>query len=215
VPGPPSKLSPEARAEARQRYERGEPLQAIARSLGVDRKVLRRLREREGWAVPVSVPDVGQFSSAVQRRTQAEVISLAARRGVEQAEASGALQQQANTLEDAFALSGALIADFGNGASETVADWRAGRIEIPKTQTSADLALAVGSVVARYASMVREAAGRKPGQPTVEQATESNGPIRIEHRRLETVKVAVDEKGREIVGWRNVEEGEELDREAS
>lgn len=143
------------------------------------------------------------------------MISLAARRGVEQAEASGALQQQANTLEDAFALSGALIADFGNGASETVADWRAGRIEIPKTQTSADLALAVGSVVAKYASMVREAAGRRPGQATVEQTADINAPIRIEHCRLETVKVPVDEKGREIAGWRNVEGGEELDREAS
>jgi hypothetical protein len=215
MPGPPSSLSPEAQSEARARYERGETLSAIAASIGIDRKVLRRLRNRQGWSVPVSVPNVGQLSSTVQRRTQAEVISLAARRGVEQAEASGALQQQANTLEEAFALSGALIADFGNGASETVADWRAGRIDIPKTQTSADLALAVGSVVAKYASMVREAAGRKLGQPTVEQATETSGPIRIEQHKLETVELPVDERGRHLAGWRRVEEGEELDREAS
>jgi hypothetical protein len=198
MPSPKFSLDPEAVAEARARFERGEPLNRIAKSMGTHNTTLRRLRDAQEWTVQVPVQDVAHFDSTIQRRTQAEVIELAARRGIEHAEASGLVEKHADLLEDAFTLSGALIADFGKGASETVADWRAGRIEIPKTQTAVDLALAVGGVVAKYASMVREAAGRKPGQATVEQVTDVNAPVRIDQRRLETVRIPVDERGRKL-----------------
>jgi uncharacterized protein YjcR len=43
--------SPEAQAEAQRRFEDGEALTIIAKSLGVSRATLKRISEREAWRV--------------------------------------------------------------------------------------------------------------------------------------------------------------------
>ena len=65
--------SPEAQAEARQRYERGESLSAIAKSLGVSRAALKRVSDRESWSVTLPT-----YFQGVQKQTA----DLAKRRAV-------------------------------------------------------------------------------------------------------------------------------------
>jgi DNA invertase Pin-like site-specific DNA recombinase len=66
--------SPESQAEARRRYEDGEALTAIERSLGVSRATLKRISDRDGWSVTLPTCFLGvrkQTADLLKRRAVA------------------------------------------------------------------------------------------------------------------------------------------------
>jgi hypothetical protein len=201
MPGPPSSLSPEARAEARQRYESGEPIAVIARTLGTHRMTLQRLREREEWTVTASVAEVQQVSSAVQRQAQSQVIELAAYEALKRAEASGTVERVADVLEAGRkglekhgALSDLTLA-FAERMMQSVID---GEIVCPKNQSPSSFFAEMVSGMRGAIALSREVFGRKAGQESMPQTGDASAPIIIERQKLETLLIPVDDKGRMV-----------------
>jgi hypothetical protein len=189
-------LNAETKAEARRRYEGAEPLASIARSLNCHRTSLVRLRNAEGWVVSASVLEVAQVGANVTRRAQAQVIDMATRQVVEQAVESGVVEQTANDLQQSLESHARLSSNLLAFAESVLADARAGNYELPKGQTIAQYANEVAELIAKAIAISRDVAGKRPGQASASQNADSNEPIRIEQRRLEPVKIAVDERGR-------------------
>jgi hypothetical protein len=188
------------RKKARDLYESGESIAAVSRATGIRRQTLCKLRDKEGWQVRPSVQVDARTTKTVQQRAQAQVIDITTRRVVDEVVDSGIIGMQADLIARTIEEHAVLAAEMVAYAREVIADARAGRIEIPRTQTTADLANAVAGIVARAISISRDVAGLRSGQASTGKSNDSDEPIRIEQRRLETVKIAVDERGRMIDG---------------
>jgi hypothetical protein len=159
-------------AEARSAYEQqGEPLASIARRLDAHVTTLKRIKEREGWIVSVSVSATHPDTRAeIHKRAQSNVIDLASRRAIAKAEASGALDHIGQVIaaelvatQEAAMLASEFMLKFLTRAKN-------GEIEpasMPGEQTEADVAKAVMAAYKTFTTTVRENSGLRTGTPSI------------------------------------------------
>jgi hypothetical protein len=194
-----SQVSTEAISEARRLYEAGGSLHAISRETGLHRATIRKLRDAEAWVPGETPQDRGQVADTVKAAIRADVIGLGRKRGIEQVIESGVVEETADLMATILREQGRLVLSVTRSSQDAFRRYEAGEMDPAQAIV---LRAIVGSATQALAAG-RDFAGLKSGQPSTLPRTEGEEPIRIEQRRLETVRIAVDEKGRM------------LDREAS
>ncbi|HET9029255.1 MAG TPA: hypothetical protein VFN49_03690 [Candidatus Aquilonibacter sp.] len=172
----------ERKADLKKRYEAGEPVAKLSREFGVRRHTIAEWAKKETWTVHVSVQ---VDAKTVQQRAQSNVIDLASRKAVEQAEADGTIDE----IKESIAAHLLATAEADKLAGEYMVDLlekaKAGAITpaaSPGEQTIADVAKAVMAAYRTFTATVRENAGIKTGAPTLPQEKPS---------KVDTVKLIV------------------------
>jgi hypothetical protein len=198
-----SEISKEDRENARRIYEETGNISEVQRQTGISRPTIRKIMREELWTFhppfqEESQPFQGTNCVSVQQKAQAEVISIATRQVIENAQTAGLVDQQVDFIEESLKAHGELSAGLLAYAKEILADARSGNYHLPKGHTTAQYAHDVAELIAKAISTSREAAGLKSGQMSSLKSTMADEPIRIEQRKLETVKINVDARGRKI-----------------
>jgi hypothetical protein len=205
------KVNAEAAIEARRLYEEGAGVNAISRATGLHRATIRKLRDVEGWVPGETAQDRGQVADAVRSAIRADVIDLGRKRGIAQVIESGVAHDTADLVATVLREQGRLILSVTRSSQSAFDLYEAGTL-------SPAQAMMLRCLVASATQSLdagRTFAGLKDGQASVPQSADASAPIIIEHHRLETVELPVDERGRHLAGWRRVEDSEELNQEAS
>lgn len=192
-------LTPEQWVEVRAAYEAGDTIVALSERFGVRRQTIQQRRDREAWTVRPTVQMDGD-ARTVQRRAQAQVIDIGTRRAVEQLESSGVIKVISEAAVDelrATSQASKLAAEYTLEMLRRAVNGEIQPAMSPGEQTEADVARSVLMAYNLFTKTVRENAGIRPGTATVDERPASSG-ITIKHQRIETVKVAVDERGRKL-----------------
>jgi hypothetical protein len=194
----------EKRMEAKRRYENGENISAIGRALELRRATIHYWIKHYGWVSNPEVELTGhQTKTAKERATDrafAEVVDIATRQVVETVQSShpGAVQAQADLIADCLLEHGGIAQKMLKCASKMMDDLLANRIIPGEKQSVADVFNSVISGVTRAVASSRDIAGLRSGQVSTGKGFDIDQAIVIEQRRLETIQIKVDERGRKI-----------------
>jgi hypothetical protein len=186
-------ISTEEVAEARRRFEAGEPLNAIARTMGVHRTTLNRIREREEWSSPTPVTDLSRYRSTLSRKAQSTALALGAAKAVEEMKADGTLALVKDRTK-------ALIDEQGQIAEIASRHTRATLEALERGCLTPEAAMIYKMILGSApASMeaVRTALGIKPGQATVQAGPVDTQKV-LSTRRMEPRIIDVNPDGREV-----------------
>jgi len=190
----------EKRQEAKRRYENGESIASISREMEIRRATIHYWIKHYGWIANPNVELTGhQTKTAVERataRAYAEVIDMTTRQAV--TEIQETVKAQADLIADCLLEHGGIAQKMLKCAGKMMDDLLANRLIPGEKQSVADVFNAVISGVTRAVASSREIAGLRAGQVSTGKGFDIDQAIVIEQRRLETVEIKVNERGRKI-----------------
>jgi hypothetical protein len=194
----------EKQMEAKRRYENGDSISSIARHLEIRRATVHNWIRRFAWVSNPQIVLTGhQTKTAKERATTrafAEVVDIATRQVVESVQEShpGAVQAQADLIAECLLEHGGIAQKMLKCASKMMDDLLANRIIPGEKQSVADVFNSVISGVTRAVASSRDIAGLRSGQVSTGKGFDIDQAIVIEQRRLETIEIKVNERGRKI-----------------
>jgi len=160
-------LTPEQWAEARKAYESGESEQALSKRLSVDRKTIRTRKVREAW-IPHVEAQVGKAESeAIRQTVRSNVIDMASRRAIDDAQADGTIDAIAAEVKSGLALHGTIELLALSFAQQTLQMAVDRKLRRGKNSSEANERKDAMAAVALAIEMSREIAGKRPGTPSV------------------------------------------------
>ena len=192
----------EKRQEAKRRYENGESIAGISREMEIRRATIHNWIKNYGWVANPNVELTGhQTKTAVERataRAYAEVIDMTTRQAVTEIQEnhSEAVKAQADLIADCLLEHGGIAQKMLKCAGKMMDDLLANHLIPGEKQSIADVFNAVISGVTRAVASSRDIAGLRAGQVSNGKGFDIDQAIVIEQRRLETVEIKVNERGR-------------------
>ena len=188
----------EMREKAKELYERTGNLSKVSDEIGIRRATLRAWRDKYNWTVHPTVHVDAQTQKTVHAIAQAQVIDIATRKAIERAEESGLIDRQADFIAESLQEHGFISKLMLSYAKKMMEDAIAGKIYPGEKQSVADVFNSVVTGVSKAVASSRDIAGLKAGQISATQTNDNDVPIVVEQRRLDTVKIPVNERGRMI-----------------
>ena len=185
--------SEEARREARRRYESGESMNSIAASMKLRRETLRATAQREGWTVQPNEQTAEQFKRTIQKEAASNVVNLFTKKTEEKLEQSGVIDEQVDLITESLQAHGRISKMMLEYAEKMMIKAMAGQVYAGEKQSEADVFNSILTGVGRAVEKSREIAGLKAGQISATVSNDNDAGIVIEQRRLETVKIPVNE----------------------
>lgn len=193
----------EKREEARRRYESGESISSISREAQIRRATIHYWIRHYGWTIKeVSLSDRQKETTIANARNNAfaKVVDIATRQVLEDVQGAHpeAVKAQADLIAECLLEHGGIAQKMLKCASKMMDDLLANRLIPGEKQSVADVFNSVISGVTRAVASSREIAGLKAGQVSAGKGFDLDKAIVIEQRRLDTVEIKVNERGRKI-----------------
>ena len=179
-------VSEEALKEARIRYEAGEPMTAIAKSLQLHRTALNRIRDKECWSVSVDCVSDTETKTQIKKRIQADVIDISTRKAVERVIESGAVDRLAEATVLDLLGDARITNKLVEAGIATIDEYLAGTIVAGVNQNKADVLKSIVSANKAIFELRRMMAGKTAGDASIEMGPKLDPNITLTVKRLPT-----------------------------
>ena len=182
--------TPDARAEAKRRYESGESMNSISETMQLRRQTLMAIAEREGWAQPVrtTAQESAQLRAQVKERVHADVIDISTRKAVEKVLESGAVDRIAEATVLDLLGDARITNKLVEAGIATIDEYLAGTIVAGVNQNKADVLKSIVSANKAIFELRRMMAGKTAGDASIEMGPKLDPNFTLNIRRLPTAK---------------------------
>jgi hypothetical protein len=176
--------TPEARAEAKRRYESGESMNSISKVTKIDRKTLRSMKERESW-ITQAIPQLGATdSSSIKAEARRNVIDIATRQAISTGIVDRIAESTVLDLLGDAEITNMLV----SAGKRTIQEYLDGHIDAGVNQNKADVLKSIVSANKAIFELRRMMAGKTAGDASIEMGPKLDPNFTLNIRRLPTAK---------------------------